>query len=168
MAVLNRICHETPRPLRDVQSDLPDWFEKLVQRLLQKDPQHRFATATRAADVLAQCLAHLQQPANVPLPPELLPANSEADPPERREDKPSRWFAPAVSAMITIGGLLLLAMIPGWLKPTVTNQLVAPPALAPATSPVPLEWHDQFDTEIVGLEEQLRQLEADRDEFPDS
>ncbi len=166
MAVLNRICHESPRPLCDVQSDLPQWFEELVQRLLAKEPEQRYANATQAADVLAQCLAHLQQPASVPLPNDLRPAESPTDLLTQHPASRAGWLGPATFSLITVAGLLLLATLPGWLKPTAGEPWIAPPAVAPADSQVPLEWHDQFDTEMTEMDEQLRQLEADQDAFP--
>ena len=42
LAVLSRVCNDTPRPLAEVNSDVPDWLEALVARLMAKDPARRF------------------------------------------------------------------------------------------------------------------------------
>ena len=67
MGVLRRICEETPRPLREVNSEVPDWLSQIVGKLHAKDPADRYTTSTEVADLLAHCLAHVQQPMAVPL-----------------------------------------------------------------------------------------------------
>jgi transcriptional regulator with XRE-family HTH domain len=42
--------------------------DRLIDKLLAKQPSDRFATADEAAQLLEQCLAHVQQPSAVPLP----------------------------------------------------------------------------------------------------
>jgi WD40 repeat protein/serine/threonine protein kinase len=68
MAVLKRVCEDTPRPLREVNPDIPDWLEAIIARLHAKDPADRFQKAAAVADLLGRHLAHLQQPGIVPLP----------------------------------------------------------------------------------------------------
>jgi eukaryotic-like serine/threonine-protein kinase len=45
MAVMNRICHEKPRPLRELRGDVPVELAQLVDRLLAKSPRKRFDSA---------------------------------------------------------------------------------------------------------------------------
>ena len=61
MAVLKRVCEETPRPIRDINPDLPPWLEELVSRLHAKAPADRGPSARAVADLLARHLAELQQ-----------------------------------------------------------------------------------------------------------
>jgi serine/threonine protein kinase len=61
VAVLKRVCEETPRPLREINSDLPAWLAELVAQLHSKDPAQRGASAQAVADLLAWHLAELQQ-----------------------------------------------------------------------------------------------------------
>jgi WD40 repeat protein len=68
LAVLKRVCEDTPRSLREVNPDIPDWLEAIIARLHAKDPAGRFQTAAEVADLLGRHLAHLQQPGIVPLP----------------------------------------------------------------------------------------------------
>jgi len=72
VAVLRRLCDETPRPIREVNPDIPDWFAEIVERLHEKQPTDRFQTAEEVADLLGRHLAHLQQPALAPRPARLV------------------------------------------------------------------------------------------------
>jgi serine/threonine-protein kinase len=66
--VLRRITDTDPRPIREINPDLPAWLPQLVDKLLAKRPADRFASAAEAADLLEKCLAHVQQPTTAPLP----------------------------------------------------------------------------------------------------
>jgi serine/threonine protein kinase/WD40 repeat protein len=68
MAVLKRVCKNTQRPVRQLNPDVPDWLEALIDRLLAKDPDDRFQSATEVADLLERGLAHVQQPTTVARP----------------------------------------------------------------------------------------------------
>jgi serine/threonine protein kinase len=61
MGVLNRICHEPHRPVRQINSDIPAELASIIDRLLEKKPSQRFATAGEARDALTQLLARWQQ-----------------------------------------------------------------------------------------------------------
>src|SRR5581483_6766065 len=73
LAVLRRVCDDPPRPLREVNPDVPDWLDAIVRKLLAKDPADRFQTAAEVADLLGRHLSHLQQPDAVPMPAPVLP-----------------------------------------------------------------------------------------------
>ena len=62
---------DEPRPLREINPEIPDWLEAIVARLMAKDPARRFQSAAEVADLLERCLAHVQQPLSTPLPAEL-------------------------------------------------------------------------------------------------
>jgi WD40 repeat protein len=81
MAVLKRVCEETPRPIREVNPDIPDWLAAIVLKLLAKEPAQRFASAAEVAELLGQYLAHVQQPHLVARPS---PAADTAEAPRRR------------------------------------------------------------------------------------
>ncbi len=61
MAILNRICHEAHRPVDDVNPDVPLELAEVVDRLLAKAPDKRFATAREVETRCAELLAHMQQ-----------------------------------------------------------------------------------------------------------
>lgn len=68
MGVIRRVCDDEPRPIREINPDVPDWFCAIVDRLLTKKREDRFQTADEVASLLAECLAHVQQPLSAPLP----------------------------------------------------------------------------------------------------
>ena len=68
MAVLRRVCDDRPRPIQEINPDVPEWLEAIVERLHAKDPADRFATADEVAGVLGRCLAHVQDPTRFALP----------------------------------------------------------------------------------------------------
>ncbi|QDT92178.1 serine/threonine-protein kinase [Gimesia algae] len=69
--VLRRITDEEPRPIREINPEIPEWLCQIVNRLIEKEPAARFATASEVSGVLEECLAHVQQPTEVPLPSSL-------------------------------------------------------------------------------------------------
>lgn len=69
--VLRRITDEEPRPIREINAEIPEWLCQIVNRLMAKEPAARFATASEVSVLLEECLAHVQQPTEVPLPPSL-------------------------------------------------------------------------------------------------
>jgi hypothetical protein len=98
LGVLRRVAEEPHRSVQQLNADIPAWFAGFVDRLLAKDVGRRFQTAAECAELLERCLAHVQQPAVIPLPEELA---GPAPRPRRR-----RWLVPAVSAVVTVGILL--------------------------------------------------------------
>src|SRR5262249_50685923 len=73
-----------PRPIRQINPEVPAWLEAIVARLLAKDPARRYRSASEVADLLGRCLAHVQQPLAVPLPAEVAPRAGRARPARAR------------------------------------------------------------------------------------
>ena len=69
--VLRRITDEEPRPIREINPDIPEWLCRIVAKLMSKRPDDRFQSAREVAGLLEECLAHVQQPTAVPLPAHL-------------------------------------------------------------------------------------------------
>ena len=69
--ILRRITDSDPRPIQEVNPDIPDWLCAIIDRLMAKHPADRFQDATEVAQLLEKCVAHLQQPAQVALPDSL-------------------------------------------------------------------------------------------------
>ncbi len=65
VAVLKRVCDDTPRPLHDVLPGTPGWLETIIFRLLEKDRQDRYQTAQEVADLLARCQRELERDGQV-------------------------------------------------------------------------------------------------------
>ena len=49
--VLRRIRETSPRPIREINADIPEWLERIVSKLLAKEPADRIATAEEVADL---------------------------------------------------------------------------------------------------------------------
>ena len=112
MAVLKRVCEETPGPIREANPEIPDWLVAIVEKLHAKDPADRYQSAAEVAEVLGQHLAHLQHPSVVPLPTAEKPVG--VSPARRRR----RWAAVAA-------GLLCLLVGVGFSEATGVTQLTA-------------------------------------------
>jgi uncharacterized protein (TIGR03067 family) len=76
MGLLKRICEETPRPIRELNPDIPEWLDDIIGKLLEKRPADRYQSAKDVAELLGNWLAHVQHPTSVPAP-NLIPANPE-------------------------------------------------------------------------------------------
>lgn len=95
--ILRRITDNEPRPIREINSDLPSWLCNIVTRLLSKNPGKRFANGNEVACLLEDCLAHVQQPTIVPLPASLMQFGV-----RRKTLRRIAWFAPVYLMLITI------------------------------------------------------------------
>jgi serine/threonine-protein kinase len=92
VAVLRRVSDDEPRPVRELNAEVPAWLAAIIARLHAKDPAQRFQTAADVAHLLERCLAHLQQPLAVPLPTELVVQHRHS----ARWARAGRWAAAAV------------------------------------------------------------------------
>jgi hypothetical protein len=68
LAVIKRVCEDLPRPIREVNPDIPQWLVDIIDRLMAKKPDDRIQSAAELAGLLGNHLAHLQDPENVPAP----------------------------------------------------------------------------------------------------
>jgi serine/threonine protein kinase len=68
LAVLKRVAEDTPRSIREIVPEVPQWLCDLIAKLQAKDPAQRFQTAAEVADLFHQHLEHLKQPSQVALP----------------------------------------------------------------------------------------------------
>ena len=68
MAVLRRVSDDTPRPIRELNAEIPAWLASIVTKLHAKNPADRYQSATEVMDLLSRCLAHLREPMLVPSP----------------------------------------------------------------------------------------------------
>jgi len=51
-AIISKLFTDTPRPIRELRADIPDWLESAVFRCLEKPAMARFATASQLAQAL--------------------------------------------------------------------------------------------------------------------
>lgn len=68
LSVLKRVADDTPRSIREIVPDVPQWLCDIIARLHAKDPAQRLQSAAEVADLFSRHLAHLQQPSLVPQP----------------------------------------------------------------------------------------------------
>ena len=103
-AVMRRITDEQPRSIREQNALIPEWLERVVMRLLEKDREARFQSAEELAQILEQCLAHLQKPTTEPLPLSVVPKKSFFD-----RGRIRNWILFAMaSAFLFFAGVLIV------------------------------------------------------------
>jgi serine/threonine protein kinase len=56
-AAIRRVCDDEPRPLAEINPEVPQWLVFIIQRLLQKNPEQRFQSADELVRVLEAHLA---------------------------------------------------------------------------------------------------------------
>lgn len=116
--VLHRIINDTPRCIREVNADLPDWLDQIVMKLLSKSPDDRFESAEQVANLLEGCLAHVQQPTATPLPELLRTSASHHNRGPRRPRIAKLLTAAAFFVLVFAGVLIKLE----WDKGTLTIE----------------------------------------------
>ena len=68
LGIARRIDDAEARPVHEINEDLPAWLDVVRARLMARSPDDRFSSAAEVAELLEQCLAHVQQPTAAPLP----------------------------------------------------------------------------------------------------
>ena len=102
IAVLKRVVEDTPRPIREIIPEVPEWLCELISGLHAKNPADRITSAQDVADLLARRLAELQGPGSIPAVPDVpRPAEVEAaavggDPETRAGDSMAEFLQPSL------------------------------------------------------------------------
>lgn len=108
-AAIKRVCQDAPRPIEEINPEVPAWLISLVMQLLSKQTEHRVQTAADVAVMLEGQLASLQQPGFspsttlVPTGPPSVAANPQPSAPTRTRKRSSLPVA-----MQWVGGLLII------------------------------------------------------------
>ncbi len=71
LAVLRKISESRPRPIQQINEQMPAWFDRIISRLMSRELSGRVATAAEAAKLLSDALAHVRNPSTQPLPTSL-------------------------------------------------------------------------------------------------
>ena len=97
--VLHRITNDSPRPIGELNPDIPPWLCRLIARLHEKRPKDRLQFAADAEQLLLRCLAHVEQPDKQPIPEELF-------------DTVPQWLRlKGVAVVFLVGTLVLTAFL---------------------------------------------------------
>ena len=114
VAVLKRVCEDTPRPIREINPEMPDWLCDIIARLHAKKPDDRFQTAKEVAELLGQHLAHVQQPGRAAMPASVpvMPADATGT-----TDSSARaaWLLRLLLGVLSVGGIIQLVLLAGWM-----------------------------------------------------
>jgi serine/threonine protein kinase len=107
MAILKKVCDETPSPVRELNPAVPEWLCAVIDRLHAKERDDRFASAAEVADLLSRHAAHLREPTRTPPPPKV-----EAKPATKASPKGwPRWVLVGAGIGLTFGFVTLAVMI---------------------------------------------------------
>lgn len=69
--ILRKVTDSQPHSIRDLNPEVPVWLCEVIRQLHQKTPDSRIQTAFEVAQLLEQCLAHVQQPNDFSIPQQL-------------------------------------------------------------------------------------------------
>src|SRR5262249_3776222 len=131
MAVLRRVCEDTPRPIREINPDIPEWLATVVAKLQAKDPGQRFATAAEVAGLLSRRLTQSQTGADV------TSLVAPAVKPSGLRPKPSRFLRGgrlSVAGVVLVGLFLAAWFTRDWWL-TTTPPVSGSAPTAPPTEP---------------------------------
>jgi hypothetical protein len=138
LGVLRRVCDDQPRPIQEINAEIPLWLAAIIDKLLAKNPAYRFQSAAEVAKLLEQHLAHEQSPGVVPRPAtvEYVPDRERASIPPA---KPNHHASSQGVWVVLISILIAIVMLPIILAVIVVGiyffvPLGRPPARMPAPS----------------------------------
>jgi len=103
VAVLRRVADDTPRPIREIIPETPQWLCDIISRLHAKNPDDRYQSAREVADLLARCESQLKSNVKV--------RDAAIIPMMRPTRKSSKWiwrFAGAVVLSLLVLGVYAL------------------------------------------------------------
>lgn len=124
LSILQQVNDKPTPPVRTINERMPAWLDRLIKLCHAKLPQQRIGSAQALADLLRQCLAHVQRPTTFPLPRELAA-------PHR-----AKWRSLAgFSGGIGVGLMLALVMWMIWpIRPSIHSARITPGASQPYSS----------------------------------
>lgn len=164
--MLRRITDDIPRPIRELNPEIPDWLAASIDRLHAKIPAARFQSAEEVSRLFEQCLAHLQQPHGVPLP-------------DLAVQKPVTMVAFSRAALLGTGivaACVLIAVIglvlrqrPNFGENSAKPASASASAESPPAAPISAadRWDDGTDRRIAETEEIIESLVfSEADDWP--
>ncbi len=138
LAVLRRICDDTPPPLHRVNPAIPRWLSQTVERLLAKNPDDRYQSACEVAETFAAALAreHALSPLDLPASACVAAASRSGHASQVRHH--SRWRGVLCHGLPWVGGAAVGALLLGLLwSPAPVERVVEVPVPTPPAEPGP-------------------------------
>jgi serine/threonine protein kinase len=145
MAVLKRTCHDPHRPAWQVNAEIPEALSVIIDRLLEKKPGARYASATELRDALEEVLA----------------AHQKGQLRYRRKKSAAPWWL-AAGAAVALLAIVVFVASRNWRDGAKTGS----PALAASASPqdellrIDPSAPAQSQTELDDLSRLLESLES--------
>ncbi len=176
--ILRRIRETAPRPIREINPEIPEWLERIVMKLLSKDVAERFGSAAEVATLLEQSLAHVQQPTSVDLPQGvcdwLLVPKQESNSRDLTNWGRKYLFRITFVSIAALGSVSLLTWrmnwktdAPGHIGSKIQTKI---PRLDAAETPIPAEPWSSVESELDATTDLIELLETtvNGDETPSS
>jgi serine/threonine-protein kinase len=154
--VLRRITDDTPRPIRELNPEIPIWLATTIEILHAKDPSGRFQTADEVSQLFEQCLANVQQPTAIPLPELLrLPV---AAPTVSGNSRRRLWWIGGISAalVVTVASVLALHDRPQDKK---NGVLDGDEKSVAASDSLATRWNDGSDKKVSEVQTEIEEFE---------
>jgi serine/threonine protein kinase len=152
--ILRRITDVSPRPIREINPEIPSWLCRLVARLHEKSPEDRYQSASVVAQVLHQCLSHVQTPESQ-LPRELL-------------GSPRSWFTPhraAAVVAIVLGATLSITAAMFWPDQPRHSESATAETSFDTESSVPtslsIDWNDTAESSLESVQSLIQTLDEE-------
>ncbi|MCA9117669.1 MAG: serine/threonine protein kinase, partial [Planctomycetaceae bacterium] len=131
VAVLKRVCEDTPRPLDDVLPGTPAWLEAIIFKLLEKDREDRYQKAQEVADLLGRCQRELEHSGQVTCA-DVAAGNAatqvfrpQTSTGSESKKKPLRWLWGVVVAAAMMAVVVVEQSIPnGWIRLQTSHENV--------------------------------------------
>lgn len=129
--VLRRITDNAPRPIQEINPQIPAWLCRIIDRLHAKSVAERFQSAEEVAQLLTQCLAHFTQPTVHALPSHL------------RESRRNAFKSVALRLGLVAAALALVIVFGWWAipkSPEIEQATSTPTETLPANEELKRPW----------------------------
>lgn len=164
MGVIHQVGNQTQENVQSLNPAVPQQLARMIDRLLEKDPDDRFQSASDLEEWLAGYLAHLNQPVKTGLPP--LPVK-----PKKRGTGVGRakW---ALIALAAVGLPALMFYIGTWFGASQPESGFANPPATITWSGIEKKYdisdHATFESDLSRLTQQVQSLDATEQSFQPS
>jgi serine/threonine protein kinase len=158
LGVLRKVTETSPKPISQINERMPPWLDRLVEHLMQVDPDRRIDSAESAAQMLRAASAHVNNPSVNELPKSLL----------QQGWQQRSWLLVAGLAVIALA--IGLMNVPHWTTESTRDERATDP-VAPTRMPlteasVPVvasdyEWRGtEIDRELAAIHQEILSLSA--------